>query len=38
MVARWSRTQKVAIGLGGLVLVAAIVGLGWLQVVVMSSP
>ena len=34
---RWTRRRRVAVALGALVLAAMIVGLGWLQVVAMSS-
>ena len=34
---RWTRRHRVAVALGALVFVALIVGLGWLQVVALSS-
>ena len=34
---RWTRRRRVAVALGALVLVALVIGLGWLQVVAMSS-
>ena len=36
--AQWSRRQKMVAAGGGLLLVATIIGLGWLQIVVMTGP